>query len=134
MWIGVPRPPGMPGSVARRRPIPPGTGVIHPTIVKVTPEQRRRAGAAVAARIAQLRATAAGTARSADIHPKTLRAIIRGDRWPTDTVQSQLERALRWHEGELAVHAVGARADGLLDAFSDAELARELARRLTDKA
>lgn len=79
-------------------------------------------------------ATPTTIARAAGISPKTLRAIIHGDRWATDAVQSQLEAVLRWHEGELAVHAVGGGIDGSLDALTDVELSAELTRRLRVRA
>lgn len=78
-------------------------------------------------------ATPTTIARAAGISPKTLRAIMNGDRWATDAVQSQLEAVLRWNRGELAVHAVGAGPNGV-DGLTDVELAAELTRRLRARA
>lgn len=90
-------------------------------------EQRRRAGRAVASRIAEMHATLTEIARVAEVSPKTVRALIRGTHWPTDHVQASLERALRWRPGE--IHARSCE-DGNLDRFSDLQLATELVQRM----
>lgn len=99
----------------------------------MTPEQRQRAGRAVADRIAEMAATLTTVARAADISPKTLRAVIQGQRWTTDAVQSRLEAVLRWREGEIAARAIRGGTNGGLAALTDAELAAELLRRVNDR-
>lgn len=96
----------------------------------MTPEQRQRAGRAVADRIAEMAATPSSVARAAGVHVKTVRSAIRGDHWPTDAVQSLVETVLQWPEGELAMRAVMGHAERALDAYSDLELAAELTRRI----
>lgn len=94
----------------------------------MTPEQRRRAGRAVAARIAEMNATPTSIARAAEVSAATVRALIKGTHWPTDHVQDQIEMALRWRRGEIHARSVG--GDGQLDGFTDLQLAQELTRRI----
>jgi transcriptional regulator with XRE-family HTH domain len=92
--------------------------------------QKQRAGRAVAQRIAQMNATPTTVARAAGISPKTLRALMQGERWPTDAVQQQIESVLRWRNGELVMRAVQGDIDRGMDIHTDTELAAELLRRL----
>jgi len=96
----------------------------------MTPEQKIRAGRAIAERIREMHATRTEIAKAAGVALTTLRAIIRGDRWPTDTVQEQIEATLRWRPGEMTVRAVRTSADLTVAMLSDAELSLELTRRL----
>ena len=64
----------------------------------ITPEQRQRAGRAVAGRIAEMRSTPAAVARAAGVDPKTVRSLINGTHWPCDETQSRVEAVLRWRE------------------------------------
>jgi transcriptional regulator with XRE-family HTH domain len=98
-------------------------------------EQRSRAGRAVADRIAEMNAATTTVARAAGVSPKTLRSLMHGDRWPTNTVQAAIEAVLRRRPGEIAAYAVGVHDGGraLLDSLSDVELAAVLVRRLTER-
>lgn len=107
--------------------------VHHPRVKNVTPEQRRRAGRAVAERIEAMAATPTAIARLAGISPKTVTALIRGDTWPTEAVQERLEAVMGWRPGALVVRAVRGGLDGALDALTDVELSAELTRRLVDR-
>lgn len=40
-------------------------------------------------------------ARTADVDPKTVRSLERGERWPRDTSRAQIETALQWMPGSL---------------------------------
>lgn len=91
--------------------------------------QRQRAGQAVAARMAELAVTPTTVSRAAGISTKTLRALVRGERWPTEAVQLRVEQVLRWPSGEIATRAVTGRG-GVLDGVADVDLAAELLRRL----
>lgn len=99
----------------------------HPKLVWVTPEEQVRAGAAVAQRINVRSTTIAAVAKSAQIDPRTLRALITGTRWPTSGVRRRIEKALGWAGGELMRQA----QDGLpaLAAYSDDQLLAELLHR-----
>lgn len=99
----------------------------------MTPEQRRRAGKAVEHRIAEMNATLTTVATAAAVSPKTIRSVINGEHWPTDAVQSGIESALRWREGELHARSVQDGTDGAIDALSDVQLAEALAARLRDR-
>lgn len=92
--------------------------------------QRERAGRAVAERMAELAITLTTAARAAGISTKTLRALVRGERWPTEAVQQRIEQVLRWPNGEIATRAVVGVPNGHLDRVTDAELAAELLRRI----
>lgn len=80
------------------------------------PKQRQRAGAAVRQRMDEQRLTVPKLAEKAEISTYTVRALLRGDRWPSVKVQGQVENALGWHPGELARRAVGSRP---VDAVAD---------------
>lgn len=100
---------------------------------RVNDAQRRRAGRAVDNRIKAMQRTRAGVARAAGIDVKTLRSIIRGERWPSDDAQARLEAVLRWRDGEMTVQAVHSDHAGTLAALSDLDLANELTRRIRDR-
>lgn len=99
----------------------------------MTPEQRERAGHAVEARIADMASTPTALAHRAGVSPKTVTALIRGQRWPTEAVQGRIERALGWRPGALVVRAVRGGLDGAVDGLTDVELAAELMRRLAER-
>lgn len=93
----------------------------------MTPEERRkRAGTAVAARIADLHTTAPAVARRAGIDARTLRNLINGKRWPRQSALDRLNEALHWPAGEIGRRA---EARSELKHFSNRELIDELCRR-----
>jgi hypothetical protein len=98
----------------------------------VTPEERARAGRAVAQRIADLSLTFTAVTATAGIDPKTLRGIVSGARWPTAGVRVRVEQALDWPPGEILRRA-GAEhsSDSALDRFTSTELLVELLHRAT---
>ena len=71
----------------------------------MTPEQRRRAGRAVAERIREMNATISAVARAARVDPGTLWGLIGGRTWPRDAIQTRIEEALGWDLGEILVRA-----------------------------
>lgn len=94
----------------------------------MTPEQRERAGRAVAARMHRRGLTAAALARTSSVSERTIRRLVRGERWPTADVRNSIEEALDWKRGTILRHA-GDPAPGLA-AFTLSELAEELLRRI----
>ena len=78
-------------------------------------------------------ATLTGVAREAGVDPKTLRSLMRGEHWPSDDVQDRIERTIGWQPGQIHMCSVRDVAAGAIDGLTDAELAVELARRLTDR-
>ena len=94
-------------------------------------EEQRRAGAVVSARIAELNTTPADIARKAGLDPTTVRAIMRGTRWPQNRTRERLTAALGWSDGEIARRAI----DGSpLDQVPTVELARVLLERVRESA
>ena len=95
-------------------------------------EEKARAARAVQSRMAERRLSPAAVQRAAGVDPKTLRALLRGDRWPTLPVRGRVERALGWEPGELLRRARGvmatAPAAGLAGVSTD-ELLAEVVRR-----
>lgn len=96
----------------------------------MTPEQRHRAGLSVAARILDMGTTVPTIAAEANVAPTTIRALIRGARWPTIASRQRICAALRWPAGEIERRAF--LGDVRLAEFSILELARELCHRLED--
>jgi|SRR5579875_1963348 len=90
------------------------------------PEELIRAGRIVQQRIIERGKTPTDVAHEAGIDPKTLRALIRGERWPTRVI-SHLEAALDWPPGEIYRRA----SDGVegLSGYTDRELLHELLAR-----
>jgi hypothetical protein len=99
----------------------------------MTPEQRRRAGQAVASRIKEMQASPVSVARAAGIDPKTLRNLIDGRAWPTNATQGRIEEVLRWRQGELTARATNVSAASLLVELTDSEIAAELWRRCRER-
>lgn len=97
-------------------------------MISVTPEERRRAGRAVAERIERLGYTVPEVANASKIDARSLRALIAGQRWPTVAIRSRVEDAIEWPRGEILRQA----RDGLeaLAVFTDAEIAAELLLRI----
>lgn len=91
-----------------------------------SPDERRRAGAAVSRRIVDLQTTPAAVARRAGVDPRTLRALITGTRWPRQSVRDRINTALHWPPGEIAARS-SLREE--LQKFSSRELLEELCRR-----
>ncbi|UXE05012.1 immunity repressor [Gordonia phage Lton] len=58
-------------------------------------------GKIVASRRAELKMSAAELASAAEVDPKTLRSLERGERWPRDTSLRKIEEALGWIPGAL---------------------------------
>lgn len=92
----------------------------------MTPEEKRRAGRAVASRIAWLRTTVPAVARQAGVDPKTIRSLISGDTWPTARTRERINSALDWPRGELARRASD---ESGLATFETVQLLSELCRR-----
>jgi hypothetical protein len=92
----------------------------------MTGEERRRAGAAVAARISDLHTNAAAVARRAGVDPRTVRRMIDGTTWPRQSVRDRINEALHWPPGEITRRAV--ELSGLAG-YSSRVLIDELCRR-----
>lgn len=97
------------------------------TVWPMQPEGRARAGRAVEQRIARLGKTIPETAREAGIDVRTLRAFIRGKRWPTVAVRMRLCEVLDWAPGEI----VRLTYPSPLSQYPARDLLDEIARRLT---
>lgn len=93
----------------------------------MTPEQRKRAGQAVAERLDQLGMTVPQLAAAAQVHPSTIRALLHGARWPADRTRDRLTAALQWPRGEIARRAV--QDSEPLSRFTALDLLEELYRR-----
>lgn len=102
----------------------------HLTLVSVTPEERRRAGATVKERLADRGLSRAEVARSARIDPRTLNGLISGRQWPRVEVRARIEKALDWERGEILRRA----RDGVesLRGYTERDLLAELHRRLRE--
>jgi predicted transcriptional regulator len=94
----------------------------------VTPEQRRRAGLAVAARLRELNKTVPEVARHAGISPSTIRSLINGEHWPNPRTVESVHRVLGWPDDELLRRALD--GDTRLHGFRTIDLVREVCRRL----
>lgn len=94
----------------------------------MTPEERRRAGGAVAERMKELGLTAPRLAEKAGVNVSTVRALINGRRTLHDATRSAINTALDWPDEELA-RRVWAVPASLRDATTQ-DLAAELCRRL----
>jgi len=92
-----------------------------------TPEERKRAGLAVDARISGLHTNAAAIARRAGIDPKTLRALLAGESWPTAATRARICEALDWPIGELSRRALDG---GGLETYTTRDLLVEVWRRV----
>lgn len=55
----------------------------------------------------ELRLDAAELARAADVDPKTLASLEKGERWPRDKSRSRIEQALHWSTGSLSTIRAG---------------------------
>jgi hypothetical protein len=96
----------------------------------VTRDQMLRAGRAVEARMAERMLGRSALARRAEVDPKTLRALLTGERWPRVTVRARIEAALGWPSGEIHRRARGERPlAGELSRFPELDLLTELVRR-----
>lgn len=94
----------------------------------MTPEQRRRAATFTARRMREASWTSAALARSARIDPRTLRAFLKGERWPRLDVRQSIEGALGLSPGALVAVAVdGGEMD--LRSVASADMLEELLRR-----
>jgi transcriptional regulator with XRE-family HTH domain len=93
----------------------------------MTPEERRRAGGAVAERMQELGLTAVQLAAKAGLDPSTVRAVLDGRRWPTERTRSRLAAALGWEVGEVARRALSGHVP--LSEVPTERLLRELCRR-----
>jgi transcriptional regulator with XRE-family HTH domain len=61
----------------------------------------------VARRRLELRLDAAEVARTANVDPKTLASLEKGERWPRDRSRASIEHALGWATGSLAAIRAG---------------------------
>jgi plasmid maintenance system antidote protein VapI len=99
----------------------------------MTSEQRTRAGNAVAARLIELGMTPGSLARLAGVDVTTIRALIRGTRWPRMVTAERINSALGWAPGELQRIGLGSPI-GNLSNFRTVDLAREVYARLSGGA
>lgn len=67
----------------------------------MTPQERSRAGRAVQERIYERGKTITQVAREAQLDPKTIYGLIRGERWPRADAIARIEAALDWCPGEI---------------------------------
>jgi transcriptional regulator with XRE-family HTH domain len=95
----------------------------------MTPEERRRAGGAVAERMQELGMTVQETADKAGLDPRTVRRLLAGETWPRDETRRRILAALDLPSGQL-VRRIWA-SDVQLSDVPTAELAQELCKRLT---
>lgn len=93
----------------------------------MTPEERRRAGRLVAARIKELGMTTPALAEKAGVDATTVRALIKGVRWPQARTWERLDPVLGFDPGEVAKLAVGSARR--IEDYSTQELLAELCRR-----
>lgn len=91
-------------------------------------DYRKRGAAAVAARIAALRTTAAAIARVAGVDPKTVRGLTNCEHWPTASTRARIEKALDWPAGEISRRAVGDHPN--LASYDTIDLLAEVCRRI----
>jgi transcriptional regulator with XRE-family HTH domain len=96
----------------------------------MTPEERRRAGGAVAERMKELGLTAPRLAEKARVDPTTVRALITGTRWPRDDTRERITAALDWPPEEISRRVLAGRVP--LDDVATADLIRELCRRFDE--
>lgn len=96
----------------------------------MTPEERERAGRVITDRITELGSTVTHIAHKAGLDPRTLRAVISGQRWPRDETRARINAALDWPEGEVTRRALGSGID--LTTVSMRDLVGELWRRVQD--
>lgn len=92
------------------------------------PEQRKRAGDAVLLRLAQLHMSVPKLAERSGVSAATLRALIRGERWPNSHTRERINHALGWPPGELAQRAVVEHVC-TLDMFTFDEILAEIGKR-----
>jgi predicted transcriptional regulator len=95
----------------------------------MTPLDRQRAGAAVAARVDELNLTITGLAKRAGVAASTVRDLIRGRRWPRTQTLRSVEQALGWSVGTIARCARPNATVNALAAFTTDELLGEICRR-----
>jgi transcriptional regulator with XRE-family HTH domain len=91
------------------------------------PDEQRRAGRAVADRMAELGMSVAELAEKAGVDPTTVRAFLAGRRWPHASTRAKVARALGWKLGDAARAAFQEQS---LAHIPTRELVRELCRRL----
>lgn len=99
----------------------------------VTPSERMRAGRAVEVRMAERLLTRSIVARRAQVDPKTLAALITGERWPRVGTRARIERALGWPAGEIDRRARNGLSASDLARFSELDLLAELQRRAEER-
>lgn len=93
----------------------------------MTPEERRRAGAAIRARMAEVNLSTAQLAEAADVDQTTVRRLIRGEVWPRERTRQRVMAALGLPAGEMGRRAIKPRP---LAEYSTAEIAHELCERV----
>lgn len=92
-------------------------------------EEWRRAGEIVAERMRELGMTAPQLAEKAEVHPSTVRALLRGARWPRAGTRDRIIAALDWTADGLTRRVWGGRV-ALKDATTE-DLVRELCQRIS---
>lgn len=93
----------------------------------MTPDERARAGGAVAERMKQLGLTTVQLAQKAGLDPGTVRSVIAGRRWPTEATREKIADALGWEVGDVARRAMSGHL--ALEQVPTAALIQELCRR-----
>lgn len=91
----------------------------------MTPEERARAGAAIAERMTELGLTVRTLADKADVSQPTVRYLLRGERWPYQETRAKLNDALDWPPGEIQRRALVS-----LENFTIVELLTEVLKRV----
>lgn len=94
------------------------------------PDERRRAGRAVSARIDEMHSTFAAVARAAGVSRSTVRDLARGERWPREESRQRIAAAIGWPEGEIDRY-VSPVDPAYLDRAPLIDLAEALCRRIT---
>lgn len=93
----------------------------------MTPDERARAGGAVAERMKELELTTVQLAQKAGLDPGTVRSVITGRHWPTEATREKIAAALGWEVGDVARHAMSGHLS--LEHLPTAALIEELCRR-----
>lgn len=76
---------------------------------------RKAARMAVQRELARTGGDGAALGRKSGVHPQTVQAFIRGERWPALKTLGRLDAALGWPVGTLSAIAEGGYPDGVAD-------------------
>lgn len=94
----------------------------------MTTAERLRVGNAVATRMTELDLTAAELARRAGVDPTTVRALVKGSRWPNPSTRQKLAEALGWELGD-TLRAAAIQGYVVIKTIPTKEIVTELCRR-----